>query len=117
MTSADWEGNALAALGLRADLGPPLIAELVAGQAGRSARASRRAIASWRSTTQPVRSPGDVAAITNARPGFPPYSRVERGGATRDVTVTPEAQEQGGRTVGIAGLKLKSTPRSPTSSR
>jgi len=57
-----------------------------------------------------VRSPGDVAAITNARPGLPTVFTVERAGTTREVTVTPEAQEQGGRTVGIAGIKLKVDP-------
>ena len=37
LQSGDWEGNALGVLGLRADLGPPLIAELVAGKPGERA--------------------------------------------------------------------------------
>ena len=41
--------------------------------------------------------------MTNAQPGVPIVFRVERDGAERDVTVTPEVAEQGGRTVGIAG--------------
>ncbi len=60
----------------------------------------------------PVRSPSDVATITNAKPGTPILFRVERGGATEEVRVTPEAMEQGGRVVGIAGLKLKVDPAS-----
>jgi len=109
MTSADWEGNALAALGLRADLGAPLIGETVPGKPGAAAglMANDR-IVSINDTV--VRSPGDVAAITNARPGLPTVFTVERAGTTREVTVTPEAQEQGGRTVGIAGIKLKVDP-------
>ncbi len=107
----DWEGNALGVLGLRADLGPPLIAELVAGKPGERAglKAGDRIVAI---DDMPVRSPSDVATITNAKPGTPIVFRVERGGATEEVRVTPEAMEQGGRVVGIAGLKLKVDPAS-----
>jgi regulator of sigma E protease len=109
LTSADWEGNALATLGIRSDLGAPLIGEAVAGKPGERAglRADDRIVAV---NGTPVRSPGDVASITNARAGMPTVFRVERGGAPREITVTPEAQEQGGRTVGIAGLRLKVDP-------
>jgi regulator of sigma E protease len=109
MQAADWEGNALGALGLRADLGPPLIAELVAGKPGERAglKAGDRIVAV---DGMPVRSPSDVATITNAKPGVPIVFRVERSGGTEDVTVTPETSEQGGRVVGIAGLKLKVDP-------
>jgi regulator of sigma E protease len=109
MQAADWEGNALAALGLRADLGPPLIAELVAGKPGERGglKAGDRIVAVDGTA---VRSPSDVATITNAKPGVPIVFRVERGSGTEDVTVTPEASEQGGRVVGIAGLKLKVDP-------
>jgi regulator of sigma E protease len=109
LTPADWEGNALAALGLRADLGAPLVGEAVPGKpaalAGLMAGDRIVAIDGTR-----VRSPGDVAAITNARPGLATVFTVERGSATRDLTVTPEAQEQGGRKVGIAGIRLKVDP-------
>ena len=106
---ADWEGNALATLGLRADLGTPRIAELVAGKPGeRAGLAAGDRIAAV--DGKPVRSPADVAAITNARAGVPIVFAVERGGAAVDVTVTPEAVEQGGRIVGIAGLKLAVDP-------
>ena len=106
---ADWEGNALATLGLRVDLGAPRIAELVAGKPGaRAGLVAGDRIAAV--DGKPVRSPADVAAITNARAGVPIVFAVERGGAAVDVTVTPEAVEQAGRIVGIAGLKLAVDP-------
>ena len=109
LAPADWEGNALVTLGLRADLGSPLIGETIPGKPGARAglEAGDRIVAI---NDTPVRSPGDVAAITNARPGVPTVFTVERGGATREFTVTPEAQDQGGRKVGIAGIKLKIDP-------
>jgi regulator of sigma E protease len=110
LQAADWEGNSLGALGLRADLGTPLIAELVPGKPGERAglRAGDRIVAI---DDVPVRSPADVATITNAKPGRPITFHVDRGGATEDVTVTPEALEQNGRVIGIAGLKLKVDPQ------
>jgi regulator of sigma E protease len=109
LTTADWEGNALGVLGLRADLGAPLIRETVPGKpaavAGLLAGDRIVAIDGAR-----VRSPVDVAAVTNARPGRPTVFTIERGSATREFTVTPEAQDQGGRTVGIAGIHLKVDP-------
>ncbi|MFO1324757.1 MAG: RIP metalloprotease RseP [Burkholderiales bacterium] len=109
LRSSDWEGNAMAVLGLRADLGQPLIAELVPGKPGERAglKAGDRIVEVGGVV---VRSPGDVAMVTNAKPGVPLVFRVERGGATEDVTVTPEASEQNGRVVGIAGLKLRVDP-------
>jgi regulator of sigma E protease len=38
--------------------------------------------------------------------------RVARDGGESDVTVVPEASEQGGRRVGLAGLRLKVDPES-----
>ncbi len=109
LAPADWEGNALAVLGLRADFGPPLIGELVAGKPGERAglRVDDRIVAI---DGAGVRSPGDVATVTNAHPGRPLAFRVERGGALREFTVVPEAIEQNGRTIGIAGLRLKVDP-------
>ena len=43
-------------------------------------------------------------------PGAPLTFRVERGGAASDIAVTPEAAEQGGKTVGLAGLRLTVDP-------
>jgi regulator of sigma E protease len=94
---------------LRADLGPPLIAELVPGKPGERAglRAGDRIVVVDGVT---VRSPGDVALVTSAKAGVPIVYRVERDGAMEDITVTPEATEQSGRMVGIAGLRLKVDP-------
>ena len=106
---SDWEGNALGTLGVRADLGTPQIAELVPGKPGERAglQAGDRIVAV---DGRRVQSPADVAAITNAKPGVPIVFAVERAGRAVDVTVTPEASEQGGRVVGIAGLKLAVDP-------
>ena len=109
LSAADWEGNALATLGLRIDLGPPLIADLVANKPGELAglRAGDRIVAI---DGVPVRSPNDVAAATNAKPGVPIVFRVERGDAVEEVTLTPEATSQNGRVIGIAGVRLKVDP-------
>ncbi|MCC7326886.1 MAG: RIP metalloprotease RseP [Burkholderiales bacterium] len=109
LRAADWEGNALGTLGLRADLGPPLIAELVPGKPGERSglKVGDRIVAVDRAV---VHSPGDVAMATNAKPGVPVVFRVERGGDVDEVTVTPEAVDQAGRIVGIAGLRLKVDP-------
>jgi regulator of sigma E protease len=109
LQTADWEGNAMAALGLRADLGSPLIAELVAGKPGERAglKVGDRIVAVDGAA---VRSPSDVAAITNAKPGVPVAFRIERGNASEEVTLTPESAEQGGRVIGLAGLRLKVDP-------
>jgi regulator of sigma E protease len=109
MTPAEWEGNALAALGLRADLGAPLVKEPVPGKpAALAGLLPDDRIVAINGTR--VRQPGDVAAITSARPGVPTVFTVERGSATREFTLTPEAQNQGGRVVGIAGIHLKIDP-------
>jgi regulator of sigma E protease len=109
LTGADWERNALGLLGLRADFGPPLIGELVADKPGARAglAVDDRIVAI---NGERVSSPSDVATITNASAGKPLAFRVERAGATEEVTVVPEATEQGGRVVGIAGLRLKVDP-------
>jgi regulator of sigma E protease len=57
-----------------------------------------------------VRSPSDVAAITNAHPGEPLRFTVLRDGSKLEVTLTPEATEQNGKRVGIAGLVLAIDP-------
>jgi regulator of sigma E protease len=109
LTVSDWEGNVPAALGLRSDFGPPIVGEAVAGKPGERAgiRAGDRIVAI---DGAPVRAPSDVALVTNAKPGVPLTFSLERDGAVRDIVVTPEAQERGGRTIGIAGLALKIDP-------
>ena len=42
MTTSDWEGNPLVSLGLRADLGPPLVDQVLARQARRGRRPACR---------------------------------------------------------------------------
>jgi len=106
---SDWEANFMGTLGLRADFGPPLIDGVIAGKPAERAglKAGDRIVAI---DDAPVRSPAEVAARTNAKPGVPITFRINRDGAQQDVTFTPEASEQGGRTVGLAGVKLKIDP-------
>jgi regulator of sigma E protease len=108
---ADWEGNPLAALGLRPDFGAPLVDQVTPGkpaEAGGMKDGDRIVSVDGR----PTRSPSDVAQATNAKPGTPIVFRIEREGTTRDVTIVPEAVEQGGRRIGLAGLRLKVDPAS-----
>jgi regulator of sigma E protease len=105
----DWEGNFLSALGLRVDLGPPLIDEVVPGKpAARAGLAAGDRIVAIDGIA--VRSPSEVAARTNAKPGGRITFRVARGGAEIDAVFTTEIVEQGGRPVGIAGVRLKVDP-------
>jgi regulator of sigma E protease len=109
MSAADWEGNPLATLGLRPDLGAPVVDQVTPGKPAEAAgiRAGDRIVAV---DGRAARSPSDVAGATNAKPGTPIVFRVRRAGGETDVTVVPEAQEQGGRRIGIAGLRLKVDP-------
>jgi len=114
LTNADWEGNPLATLGLKADFGPPLIDQVVPDKpAERTGLRDGDRIAAIDDT--PVRSPSDVSNITNAKPGTPLVFRVERAGREFDVSITPEASEQDGRKVGIVGLRLRVDPATATS--
>ncbi len=107
--TADWEGNATGVLGLKSDLGPPLIDQVVAGKPADRAglKAGDRIVAI---DGTPVRSPSDVALLTNAKPGGNLVFRAARDGAEFDTTLTAEAVEQGGRTIGIAGVRLRVDP-------
>jgi regulator of sigma E protease len=58
----------------------------------------------------PVNSPADVATKTNAKPGERLVFTIERDGARRDVDVVPDAVEQNGHRVGIAGVRLAVDP-------
>lgn len=109
MSAADWEGNPLAVLGLRPDLGAPIVDQVSPGKPAEAAglRAGDRIVAV---DGRAARSPSDVAGATNAKPGSPIVFRVRRGGETFDATVVPEAQDQGGRRIGLAGLRLKVDP-------
>jgi regulator of sigma E protease len=109
VSGADWEGNFMSTLGLRADLGAPLIDEVVPDKPAARAglQAGDRIVAI---DGVPVRSPAEVAARTNAKPGGEVTFRVVRNGVERDVVITTEIVEQGGRKVGIAGVRLKVDP-------
>jgi regulator of sigma E protease len=107
--AADWEGNATAVLGLRPDLGAPLVGEAVPDKpAARAGLAKGDRIVAVDGVA--MRSPGDVAQVTNGNPGAPLTFRVLRGSATVDVVVTPEPSEQAGKTIGLAGLRLSVDP-------
>ena len=109
MTTDDWETSPLAALGLRADLGAPIVDQVLPGKpAERAGLASGDRIVAV--DGKPMRSPSDVASLTNARPGSTLTYRVQRGATTLDIPVTVEAVEQNGRRVGLAGLRLRIDP-------
>jgi regulator of sigma E protease len=108
--AADWEANATGVLGLRLDLGAPLVAEAVPGKPAALAGLEKgdRITAIDGISMQ---SPGDVAQATNASAGKPIALRIERNGSVIDIAVTPEAALQGGKTVGLAGLRLSVDPQ------
>ncbi len=109
VSSSDWEANFMAVLGLKADLGAPIIDEAVAGKPAASAglRAGDRIVAI---DGDPVRSPSDVAAHTNAKPGTPLLFTIERDGVRSETSVVPESAEINGRRAGLAGIRLKVDP-------
>ena len=110
MTTSDWEGNPLTMLGLRADLGPPVVDQVLAGKpAERAGLRSGDRIVAVDGTA--MNSPSDVAALTNAHPGDTLVYRIVRGGATMEVPVTIEAVDQNGRRIGQAGVRLRADPQ------
>ncbi len=58
----------------------------------------------------PMHSPSDVAKVTNAHPGEALRFTVRRDGATREAEIVPEATEQNGQRIGIAGMRLSIDP-------
>jgi regulator of sigma E protease len=106
---SDWEGNFMPALGLTADLGAPLIDQVIEGKPAARAglRAGDRIVAI---DGVPVSSPADAASRTNAKPAAEVTFRVARDGTEFDAVLTTDAVEQGGRRVGIAGVRLKVDP-------
>ena len=109
LNAGDWESNFMATLGLRADLGSPIVNETLPGKP--AANAGIRpgdAIVAIDGTS--VRSPADAAAITNAHPGERITFTLRRDGAEFRSDLTPEPSEQNGRRVGIAGMRLGVDP-------
>jgi regulator of sigma E protease len=105
----DWDANALSLLGLKSDLGVPLIDQIVPGKpAERAGLKSGDRIVAIDGT--PVRSPADVAMLTNAKPGGQLLFRIARDGAEFDASLTADTIEQNGRPVGIAGVRLRVDP-------
>jgi regulator of sigma E protease len=107
--SDDWEGNFLSVLGLKLDLGVPLVRDVVAGKpAAISGLSAGDAIVAVNG--EPMRSPADVAAVTNAHPGEQVRFTIRRDGSEREIALVPEATEQNGKRVGIAGMRLAIDP-------
>src|SRR5438105_939963 len=68
LNAGEWEGNCLGALGLKLDLGVPLVRDVVPGKpAAVAGLKAGDAILSI--DGEPMRSPSDVATVTNAHPG------------------------------------------------
>ena len=109
LTSGDWESNFMATLGLRADLGAPVVNETLAGKPAAIA-GIRPGDAIVAIDGAPVRSPADAASITNAHPGERITFALRRDGAEFAVDLIPESSEQNGRRVGIAGMRLGVDP-------
>ena len=109
MGADEWEGNPLAALGLRADLGAPIVDQVLPGKpAERAGLADGDRILAV--DGRPMRSPSDVASLTNAHPGETLTYRVQRGASILELPVTVEAVEQNGRRIGLAGVRLRIDP-------
>ena len=105
----DWEGNFVSALGLKIDLGPPRVNDVLPGRPAAVAglRAGDAIVAI---DGQTVRSPSEVAAITNAHPGERLAFTVLRDGASQDIVVVPEPSDQDGKKIGLAGMRLAVDP-------
>jgi len=105
----DWEGNFMGMLGLKTDLGAPIVREAVEGKPAANAGV-RSGDAITAIDEEPMRSPSDVASVTNAHPGEALQFTLRRDGADIRVRVVPEASDQNGRRVGVAGMRLAVDP-------
>ena len=105
----DWEGNFMSELGFKLDLGVPLVRDVIAGKPA-AAAGLRPGDAIIAVDGEPMRSPADVAAATNAHPGEPVRFTIRRNGKESDIALVPEPTEQNGRRIGIAGMRLAIDP-------
>lgn len=105
----DWDADPLTALGLRADLGAPIIDGVLPGKPAEIAglEAGDRIVAI---DGAPMRSPRDVSAATNSHPGARLVYRVLRDGKPLDIPVTVESVERDGHRIGLAGVRLRVDP-------
>ena len=109
LASTEWEGDFMPLLGLTADLGAPVIDQVIEGKPAARAglKAGDRIVAI---DGVPVSSPAEAANRTNAKPAAPLTFRIARDGNEFDASLTTEAVEQAGRRVGIAGVHLRVDP-------
>jgi regulator of sigma E protease len=109
LNTGEWEGNFLSALGLKLDLGAPRVRDVLAGKPAAVAglRAGDAIVAI---DGEPMRSPADVAATTNAHPGERLRFTLRRDDAELEAVLTPELTEQNGRKIGIVGMRLAVDP-------
>ncbi len=109
VTQEGWEATFLQDLGLKIDLGSPLVSDTVADKPAANAgvRAGDVIVAI---DDHVVRSPADVAAMTYAHPGERLKFTMRRAGAEYQTDITPEATEQNGRRIGLAGMRLGVDP-------
>ncbi len=109
LNTGEWEGNFLAALGLKLDLGAPRVRDVLAGKPAAIA-GLKPGDAIVAIDGEPMRSPADVAATTNAHPGKLLRFTIQRDGGEFEAALTPESTEQDGRRIGIAGMRLAVDP-------
>jgi regulator of sigma E protease len=109
LKAGDWETNFLPKLGLRIDLGAPVVQEVLPGKPADRAgiRNGDRILAIQGNR---VRSPGDAAAITNAHPGEALTFLMQREQREFETALTTDVVEQTGRKIGVAGLRLGVDP-------
>ena len=106
---ADWDADFLAALGLKIDLGAARVNEVLPGKPAAAAGLEAGDVITAINGVL-MRSPADVATVTNAHPGERLRFTLRRDGRTVEAEVVPEATEQNGRRIGIAGMRLGVDP-------
>ncbi len=112
--TGDWDTDPLATLGLRSDLGPPLIDGVLPSEpAARAGIVKGDRIVAI--DGKPMRSPDDVAVATNAHPGARLTYTVLRGGHTLEIPITVLSVEENGRRIGLAGVRLRVDPAAAAS--